>query len=556
MDGALSSRKVQSMSRPFRPVLLSAVALALIVFGPLTSANSTAETTEPAVTSQITLPASKQQEDLHVSSTAETQDSPTSAAVLEPGREYARNPLRVQVADEATARLEDLAGNNIPFAADADGADGVVRLPSLLAGSYSLIDSGVQVNFKVTYEQNFLERPASLADLTKGAPTPKMPLYVIVAAAAMLGTVVVRKRRGLILAVIFIAAGGGAAITSLPSGTVPADVSTCMNLSDDVERNQCLFDRVLYLTSTEGGNPSSARVELAAAENIRGCHEVAHEFGKYSYILGGYEAVAQKGPHNCDGGFYHGALEAASIYLGDEEFMERARTYCSNILDEGSTELGNCAHGLGHGGMFRFAGDLERVVEFCQTLDNSSREIESCSGAAYMEHARLMNAAGGDPAFMPVPATPTLELCPSLAAELAVQCYNGVAMGTPITPTSADELLEMCNNEPGPGANRLTCVDGVMQESINHVKDFETAAQRCTILDGAAERAVCVAKIAQRIGMSMPNIGVEKICDASGIKDIKLCRIDPTMYWEHLRSDQPKGQSPSVIAVDPFAPNS
>jgi hypothetical protein len=537
-----------------RALLLTAIITSLTVIAPNASGNSLTENAELKVGNQRNLNEIKPNNE-QLSSTLGKDNLSLSAVTLEPETVFTRNPFRVKIIDEASARLTDESGNIIPFAYDANSVDNIVHLPSLLAGKYRLYDKNTTVNFSVTYEsQVFLKMPSSLDELAKGAPIPKTSIYLIIIAALLLSIVIFRKKKNIILLMIFIAGGAGVAITMIPSKIVPASVSTCININDDVERNQCLFDRVLYLTSTNKGDPTIGREELIDAENIRGCHEVAHAFGKYAYILAGYEVVAQKGPQNCEGGFYHGALEAASIYLEDDMFTERARTYCGKIIESDSYELSNCAHGLGHGGMFRFAGDLDRVVAFCKTLENDYREIESCSGAAYMEHARLMAAADGNRAFMPTPATPTLKLCPFLPAELAVHCYNGVAMGTPITLTSADELLLMCNNEPGPGANRLTCVDGVMHESINHARDFETAAIRCKLLDGAAERAVCVSRVAQRIGYGRPEIGVEKICTNSGVKDLKYCRVDPESYWEHLRSDKENDQRSKVIAKDPFSP--
>jgi hypothetical protein len=467
---------------------------------------------------------------------AEVVDAKIVVGELSDGESYARNPVWVRVGDEATARLQDSQGFKIPFAADSNKDDGVVHLPSLIAGRYQLVDGDRLINFTVLLEQAELFDDRSLDSLSSQSNSPKVWLYVAVMMALVLGFVLVRRKQRILAVLITVTVTAGA-FTVLPETPAPADVNTCLQI-EELGDNQitCLLDRVLYLLGTNDGDATQARNELEQAGNIAACHEVAHELGRLTWLFGGYDAVAVPGPDNCDSGFYHGAMEAASVYLDDTAFEAFAKTFCGTVTaGTDRDQLAVCLHGLGHGGMYRYAGDLHKVIALCDDLGYDYFSEETCAGAGYMEHVRMMKAAETNDAYAPIPNIPTVELCASAPIEHAVHCYAGVVMNIPRTATSGPDLLKICDKVTTAAGHRLVCVDGVMREAVSHLLLGEQPEQPCLVLNGRIEQLICLTYVAQISEQRNPEVQAEEICTRAGVKETSLCTVEPTRYWNHLR---------------------
>jgi len=119
---------------------------------------------------------------------------------------------------------------------------------------------------------------------------------------------------------------------------------------------------------------------------LRG-HELAHALGRFAMgerrdlsVLGECTPVFQSG---C----FHGALEGFFLQGGK---VDRAsmRAICAERPARGQPgyELLECWHGLGHGLMVHFAGDIRRALPLCDQLQTATGRRE-CTDGIFMERA-------------------------------------------------------------------------------------------------------------------------------------------------------------------------
>jgi hypothetical protein len=487
--------------------------------------------------------------------------SPAQAADLVEGREYERNPLRISVSDESVVRLTDSQGKTIPFAADTDDTDGVVHLPGLIAGKYKFIDGEQVTTFSVKSDV-FVGEVASPAYIYNPTtpPSSSLPtgaLYGAIAAATLLSVVLLRRRPLFIVGVALVASTLTFGVHSTDRTTAPPAVIACAAITDLGTAQGCALERLHYLLAA--GDVDGALEEFVQTKDMTRCHEVAHAFGRSAWVAGGSTTVAVPGFGFCDQGFYHGALEAAAVFLNDQSFADVAKSFCSQVY-AGADEpvLINCSHGIGHGLMLRYAGDIDQGKQVCASLEGATAPMrDECTGALYMEQSRMMLAAEGDKDYQPATNTPTKELCKSLELNIAVHCYNAVAMGEPMVEgSSLRNLIEFCNGEPAtPGGLRLTCLDGVTREAHNHEGRDPGAGAVCKLVSDPVEQQTCLSRIGQRLVRFGTVEDMVEACIAAGVKNTDACNVTADSFWLPFVPGFVQEDHPLLPpAVSPFAP--
>ena len=480
------------------------------------------------------------------------------ATELENGREYDRNPLRITVTDESKAKLTDAKGVPIPFAADNDKNDGILHLPSLIAGLYKLEEGSKVTSFSVKSDV-FVGLIASPAYIYNpfSQPSSSLPvnaIYGAIITATLLGIVLLRRKPVLIVAVTMLASALTFGVNSIDQTSEPPEVLACASITDQGTAQDCVLHRLHYLLAV--GESERALDEFTQSKDMPMCHEVAHAFGRSVWVAKGGSGVLTPGYDFCEQGFYHGALEASAVFMEDEQFIKNVVSFCS-LIHENVSEgvLTNCAHGIGHGSMLRFAGDIERGEKICSSLVEATERMKSeCTGALYMEQARMIKAAEGDANYMPISSTPTKQLCKNLELDIAVLCYDAVSMVEPMKAGfSLKKLIEFCANEPSsPLGLRLACLDGIGREAHNHEGNNPGAGEYCKILNDPVEQQTCVTGISHTmLRLGKVKTAVEA-CKMSGAKNTSACKYPAENFWfefNPLATDQfidplPPAESP------------
>jgi methionine-rich copper-binding protein CopC/putative copper export protein len=187
------------------------------------------------------------------------------------------------------------------------------------------------------------------------------------------------------------AAGPGAA-TSIEDGQlatpVVSDVSQCAELS--IGGPNCYRDYFSALLRSDGPTATVDQVDALQARDhyvAANCHQLTHDIGrdaaKYYGSLGqafSYEASA------CAAGYYHGVVEQVLSKWSDTRLESEVSTACAEVATPryGIAHY-NCVHGLGHGVMLRFNGELFRSLPYCDQLADQW-EYSSCLSGAFMQN--------------------------------------------------------------------------------------------------------------------------------------------------------------------------
>lgn len=129
------------------------------------------------------------------------------------------------------------------------------------------------------------------------------------------------------------------------------------------------------------------------ALRLRG-HELAHALGRFAMAERRDLAVLRECTPVLQSGCFHGALEGYFLQGGT---VDRASVggICGARPEPGrpAYERLECWHGLGHGLMVRFGGDIDQVLPLCDVLQTPTARRE-CQDGAFME--RAIRAVGAE----------------------------------------------------------------------------------------------------------------------------------------------------------------
>jgi hypothetical protein len=153
----------------------------------------------------------------------------------------------------------------------------------------------------------------------------------------------------------------------------------------------CYQQRYQNLTRDSGVEAAFVELKDEFAENEfvkTNCHQLVHVIGRTAFDLyGDIPGAYGRGDHFCEGGYYHGAVEAVAAKIGPEKIRDEADTLCAGPREERerSNDHFNCVHGIGHGLMGIQDNEVFDSLETCDALKDEW-ERESCYGGVFMEN--------------------------------------------------------------------------------------------------------------------------------------------------------------------------
>jgi hypothetical protein len=151
------------------------------------------------------------------------------------------------------------------------------------------------------------------------------------------------------------------------------------------------------------------------------CHQLMHGIGRDSGRQLGLSAF-DPGDETCSSGFYHGVVEAVMARVGAARVVDQAEHVCAPFRARGAHGMANynCVHGMGHGFMEVFGGDVFRALEGCAALPDSW-ERHHCEGGVFMENLTSMS----EPTRRAHHLRPERPLypCTAVAARYKHECY-------------------------------------------------------------------------------------------------------------------------------------
>jgi len=150
------------------------------------------------------------------------------------------------------------------------------------------------------------------------------------------------------------------------------DIQDCAKINDNISRLLCyskFFEKV-----TENEEHDSDALELAITlsklKAIDDCHFISHQIGHTAFVK--YPDVIEnlKGMDGsmCRGGYFHGVIASYfhNIKESGDSFPTSYNTMCDDL--RGSSNYQDCLHGLGHGMVHYFDGDLNKTLEMCHEM--------------------------------------------------------------------------------------------------------------------------------------------------------------------------------------------
>jgi hypothetical protein len=151
------------------------------------------------------------------------------------------------------------------------------------------------------------------------------------------------------------------------------------------------------------------------------CHQIMHGIGRQA---GGAYGIAAfgLGDDSCSAGFPHGVVEAVMARIGVRRILGGAPGVCASFRRRRSRSLDlyNCVHGIGHGFMALYRGDVFRSLRGCDELP-SRWERDNCSGGVFMENLTAMSNPTRPSTFLR-PREP-LYPCTAVQRRFKRECY-------------------------------------------------------------------------------------------------------------------------------------
>ena len=299
--------------------------------------------------------------------------------------------------------------------------------------------------------------------------------------------------------------------------TGPAANSSCIH--EGREDFKCYKAYYADLVGKQG--VTSAFVDLkaryASSSAVRAeCHQITHVLGRTgAKLAGGVGKAFAQGDPMCWSGYYHGVMEEVLRDVGKEALASKINDICTDIPGKAKYSFGyyNCVHGLGHGVMQLFDGDLFASLKACDLL-SGEWEQSSCGGGVFMENIMIESRGGvsqylkKDDLIYPCNAAPELHksqcylmqtshilevvkgdfgkvftACESAEDAYKATCYQSLgrdASGRSVS--NADQTKAVCMLGLDQFAQE-NCVIGAVKDFISFYHSDKEANHFCDILE-------------------------------------------------------------------------
>lgn len=258
------------------------------------------------------------------------------------------------------------------------------------------------------------------------------------------------------------------------------------------------------------------------------CHQRAHDLGRAAFQEFGASAFALSG-HECHAGAFHGATEALFASRGIVNLEEDVATICA--FADSPFFRHQCVHGVGHGLMAWTTYEIHDALRLCDKMPTEMDQA-SCHSGVFME-----NVVGGLSGVMGHKTQYLRDDDPHYPCNVVVEryvpgCYfyqtshmlnvfdrdfSRVAEACTDAPEAArghcflsygrdvggatrkDPMLaiQYCGHA-APGADRVACIEGAVQDRFWEASGAEGALDMCGLLVEPAEQDVCYRVIIAR----------------------------------------------------------
>jgi hypothetical protein len=294
------------------------------------------------------------------------------------------------------------------------------------------------------------------------------------------------------------------------------------------------------------------------------CHQLMHGIGRDAGRGDGIGAFGQ-GDDTCSSGFFHGVVESVMARDGPARVVRDARQVCApfRARDEHGIAHYNCIHGMGHGFMEVFHGDVFRSLAGCSAL-RGSWERHHCEGGVFMQNLTAVS----DPRRRKSNLRPDQPLypCTAVAARYKHECYmKQTAYALFVRDDDFGAVFRMCAGSPDV-AFRDDCQQGLGGDASIRASKYVTGpgARRATVRalcrlgpDRGARRncvvgAVTVivrdgaSKVANPVAFcaSFREADVRAACARAHLKTVQALTREPVLRQDQAAS---RGHSPRML---------
>jgi hypothetical protein len=245
-----------------------------------------------------------------------------------------------------------------------------------------------------------------------------------------------------------------------------------------------------YRAMTIAGSPRAAIRDLGERSRRVGylraaCHQLMHGIGREAGRTAGLRAFAE-GDDSCSSGFFHGVVEAVMARAGATSLERDASAVCAPFRESGPHGMAhyNCVHGMGHGFMDVYAGDVFRSLDGCGDLPDEW-ERHHCEGGVFMENLTSMTKPRRPPGHLR--AEQPLYPCTAVAARYKHECYmKQTAYALFVRDDDFSAVFRLCAKSPDV-AFRPDCYQGLGGDASIHSSKYLNGAAATR----RATRALC-----------------------------------------------------------------
>jgi len=150
------------------------------------------------------------------------------------------------------------------------------------------------------------------------------------------------------------------------------DIQNCARMNDNTPRLLCYSEFFEKVTENEEQNSNAIELAIALSKinTIDDCHFISHQIGHTAFmknpdVIGNLKGMDAS---MCRGGYFHGVMASYFHNLKEsgESFPTSYNTMCDDLI--GSSNYQDCLHGLGHGMVHYFDGNLNKTLEMCHEM--------------------------------------------------------------------------------------------------------------------------------------------------------------------------------------------
>ncbi|MBI4033396.1 hypothetical protein HY379_00150 [Candidatus Saccharibacteria bacterium] len=226
------------------------------------------------------------------------------------------------------------------------------------------------------------------------------------------------------------------------------------------------------------------------------CHPLTHIIGLAAYTR--YGSVGDSFTHGdqfCWAGYYHGLMEQLAVEEGTEKFLASLNNVCQPIADKSrySFDHYNCVHGLGHGVMETFKGELFKSLQACDYLiDDYNRT--SCYGGVYMQNIMIAQNPDeyADHTSKYLKSDDPMYPCTAVNEQYKQQCYlMQTSHALQVEGYDFTKVFGLCNLTAEP--HRTTCYQSLGRDASGQsISDVARTKSSCMLGRDFAAQSNCI----------------------------------------------------------------